>query len=224
MILISRLRVFTTVLSFLVSSNTFSHGGGLDTNGGHNNRKIGAYHCHRDYCKPRGINNKVAFKEAGYNRKNWRHWIDNDKDCQNTRAEILIAASLENVSYRNGKTCSVYSGKWYDPYSDKVWTLASDVDIDHIVPLAWAYAHGASDWSSERKAKFANDSENLIAVKDNINQAKGAKGPEQWLPPNYSFRCEYVNSFQRVVERYGLVYTTSEEVLVKHYIKRCAAL
>lgn len=209
----SSLKAFVSLVILLVSSNTFSHGGGLDDNGGHNDGKLAVYHCHRDYCKPRVINNKNPFEQVGYNRKNWRHWIDEDNDCQNTRAEILIATSLVDVTYRNNNACSVYHGKWYDPYSDKIWTLASDVDIDHIVPLAWAYSHGASNWSAKMKSKFANDTANLIAVEDNLNQTKGARGPDQWLPPNNAFRCQYVKKFNNLVKKYNLSYTSSEVVL-----------
>ena len=218
---ISCLKVFIPLAIFLASPNTFSHGGGLDANGGHNDRKLDIYHCHRDYCKPRVLSEKISYKKTGYNRKSWRHWVDEDHDCQNTRAEILIASSLENVTYRNSKACSVYSGKWYDPYSNKVWTLASDVDIDHIVPLAWAYAHGANDWSLQKKSNFANDAENLIAVEDNLNQAKGAKGPSQWLPPNKAFRCEYVKRFDGVVRSYGLIYNATEIITMARYLAAC---
>lgn len=37
---------------FLLPINAFAHGGGLDANGGHMDRKLGVYHCHRDYCQP----------------------------------------------------------------------------------------------------------------------------------------------------------------------------
>ena len=38
-----------------------------------------------------------------YNRKDYRHWIDSDRDCQNTRNEVLIQESLEPVSYKSSK-------------------------------------------------------------------------------------------------------------------------
>ena len=148
-----------------------------------------------------------------YSRKNWRHWIDADRDCQNTRAEVLIAGSLDTTAYTNARECTVFTGRWYDPYSNKVWTLASDLDIDHVVPLAWAHAHGASGWSLKKKAAFANDPRNLLAVEDNLNQSKGAKGPDQWLPPNTAYQCEYVIHFDSVVSRYALSYGPSEAVM-----------
>ena len=44
---------------------------------------------------------------------------------------------------------------------------------------------GASSWTTARRQAFANDLTNpqLLAVTDNVNQAKGDKGPEDWKPP-----------------------------------------
>ena len=164
---------------------------------------------------------KFDLPPPSYSRKSWRHWIDADRNCKNTRAEVLIAASIESVAYTNARECTVFTGRWYDPYSNKVWTLASDLDIDHVVPLAWAHAHGASRWSPKKKEIFANDAGNLLAVEDNLNQSKGAKGPDRWLPPNAAYQCEYVMHFDSVVKRYSLSYSSEEAVAVGRYLSSC---
>jgi len=204
-------------LNLFFSTIIFAHSGGLDSDGGHFEKQLGLYHCHSDYCDLK----KISFKEKNYNRKNWRHWIDEDRDCQNTRAEILIIKSILPPKFRNNKKCSVFSGKWYDPYSGKYWFLASDLDIDHLVPLHWAYNHGGRDWTNKKKTIFANDIENLIAVEDGLNQEKGSKGPDNWLPPKKSFQCLYVKKFDKVVKKYKLNYGSKEEIFIKKFLKQC---
>ena len=39
-----------TIILLVLSNLAFGHGGGLDSSGGHNNRKTGEYHCHREPC------------------------------------------------------------------------------------------------------------------------------------------------------------------------------
>jgi hypothetical protein len=39
--------IIVAALSFLFVSEAMAHGGGLDRNGCHHNRKDGSYHCHR---------------------------------------------------------------------------------------------------------------------------------------------------------------------------------
>lgn len=40
------------ILTFLTAASVFAHGGGLDANGCHTNRKTGDYHCHRAPATP----------------------------------------------------------------------------------------------------------------------------------------------------------------------------
>ncbi|WP_100644054.1 HNH endonuclease family protein [Alteromonas facilis] len=156
-----------------------------------------------------------------YDRNDYKHWSDFDGDCQNTRQEILISTSQVEVTFTNAKACTVKTGKWYDPYTDKTWTKASDVDIDHIVPLAAAHSRGAYAWSPSLKEQFANDPLNLIPVEDNTNQEKGAKGPADWMPPNHSYRCDYLKRYQLIMNKYGLSYHSSERRVVGRMMKAC---
>lgn len=50
---------------------------------------------------------------------------------------------------------------------------------------------GANTWNAAKREAFANDLTNpqLIAVTDDVNQAKGDKTPDLWKPPlSTSFR------------------------------------
>lgn len=140
----------------------------------------------------------------GYHRELYGEWIDEDKDCQNTRHEVLIKTSLIEPKFKTSKKCQVVSGKWYDPYSGEYFYKASDLDIDHIWPVKTAHISGASVWSKEKKQKFYNDIENLIPVSAGLNRSKKDRTPSEWLPPNKAFRCEYLQRWSHVQAKYKL--------------------
>lgn len=206
-----RVAFFALILVPLVA---FSHGGRTNAEGCHN-QSGGEYHCHngtKSIPKPDGPYSTL------YNRKSWPHWSDFDRDCMNTRQEILAAQSLVPISKPK---CTVKTGKWFDPYSGKTYTLASDLDIDHVVPLAWAHGHGAMNWTRDQKETFANDWDNLLVVDDSLNQSKGAKGPDDWMPPNHAYRCEYVAKFNSLVIQYRLSYAPSEKRTINKMLAAC---
>jgi len=98
----------------------------------------------------------------------------------------------------------VLTGKWLDPYTGNTFRKSADVDIDHMVPLYWAWQHGAYDWNKDKRVRFANDPRNLFAVQKSVNREKSASGPLRWLPPNVAFRCSYVVRFERITKIYDL--------------------
>lgn len=221
---------FIGVTLVIVSSAVFGHGGGLDKNGGHHDRKNGGYHCHREPCFSTQRNTDSALNEAVsenrqfsfvYRREDWKHWSDFDGDCMNTRHEILAAQSVGKVKL-SPDGCYVSSGEWHDPYSGKTITRASDLDIDHVVPLKWVNDHGGGAWSSSEKEKFANDPLNLLAVDDNLNQEKGAKGPVEWMPPNHVYRCKYLMKWEEILKAYpSLKMTASDRRTTGKMIAAC---
>lgn len=146
-----------------------------------------------------------------YKRQQWLpRWSDSDQDCQDTRHELLIRYSLAPVTYTRVDQCKVESGLWMDPYTGHFYERASDLDVEHIVPLKWAHDHGAASWSMEKKRQFAEDPENLWLVDDGRNQSKGHKGPDQWMPPYGPVRSHYLRRFMAVVKKYGLESTPAE--------------
>lgn len=184
-----------------------SHSGGLDTHGGHTNKSTGVYHCHRTGCESAESNNSQPNR---YDRDDWPHWLDSDGDCMNTRHEMLLEQA-DGAVIKSPDGCYVSAGTWIGPFSGKTFQRASDLDVDHIIPLKWAHENGGREWSRQQKAAFANDPLNLLVVDDGLNQSKGAKGPSQWMPPNHQFRCEYLHRWQLVLYKYPRLSMTSNE-------------
>lgn len=138
---------------------------------------------------------------SGYTRSDWKHWIDADQDCQDTRQEVLIRDSYTAVVLKDDG-CSVVSGVWISPYTNTPETDPSRLDIDHIVPLKWAFEHGARGWSPTLRQVFANDPENLVAVRAGENRSKGSRGPDRYLP--LVGIGQYLQKWCSVTGRYNL--------------------
>ena len=155
-----------------------------------------------------------------YERSAFGHgWDDADGDCQNSRAEALIVTSTTTVRFADDKRCRVVSGRWISPFTGKVIQNSNTIDIDHVVPLKWAWERGADSWSKAKRERFANDPVNLIPVEASLNRSKGAKGPNEWLPP--AGRCGYVARFARIVKRYGLEQRPDEAQWLRTFLNRC---
>lgn len=129
-------------------------------------------------------------------------WKDFDGDCKSTRHEILTDFSTITPLYKSSKQCRVVRGRWISMYTGDIHTKARVLDIDHIVPVAWAWYHGANEWDTEARIAFYNDPANLIAVEAKLNRQKSAKGPDKWLPPKN--QCQYFARFLRIVKKYKL--------------------
>jgi len=159
--------------------------------------------------------------KADYKRSAFGHgWDDTDGDCQNARAEALIATStVQPVQFAGADRCRVTRGRWISPFTGEVIQNASNIDIDHVVPLAWAWEHGAWQWSDEKRERFANDLIHLWPVEASLNRSKGAQGPDEWLPP--TGQCGYVSRFVRMVKKYDLTFTASESRWVENFLSRC---
>jgi hypothetical protein len=163
---------------------------------------------------------KQSDKRQDYERSAFGHgWDDVDGDCQNSRAEALIATSTTQVRFADNKRCRVVTGRWISPFTNRVIQNAGDIDIDHVVPLAWAWERGASNWSDVKRERFANDERNLWPVEASLNRSKGAKGPNQWLPP--SGACGYVARFYRLTRIYKLKALPKEADWIDAFIDEC---
>ena len=89
-------------------------------------------------------------------------------------------------------------GGWLSAFDGYSTDDPSELDIDHMVPLAEAWRSGASQWSGQQRLAYANDLEHpgsLIAVTAATNRSKSDRDPAQWQPPNRDAWCSYVTDW-----------------------------
>lgn len=156
---------------------------------------------------------------SGYDRDLFPHWHTVSGAC-NTRETVL---KRDGTNVVTDSSCAATSGRWYSPYDGATWSAASDVDIDHIIPLANAWKTGASSWSTSKREQFANDlsGPQLIAVTDNVNQAKGDKSPDAWKPPLTSYHCTYARMWIGSKYKWALTITSAEKSALTSMLNSC---
>ncbi|MFC6019789.1 HNH endonuclease family protein [Plantactinospora solaniradicis] len=163
----------------------------------------------------------AAESGSGYDRDLFPHWITISGTC-NTRETVL---RRDGSSVTVDGSCYPTSGSWYSPYDGATWTNPADVDIDHIVPLAEAWRSGANSWTTSRRRSFANDlsGPQLIAVTDNVNQAKGDQDPSTWQPSRTAYRCTYAKMWIRTKYIWSLRLQSSEKSALQAMLNTCTS-
>ena len=165
---------------------------------------------------------------AGYSREEFPHWaseaatygwMEPDGSCD-VRDAALIRDG-EDVEIDGD--CSITTGTWLDPYTGQTLTDSSEVDIDHVVPLANAWRSGASSarWSTADREVYANDPMVLLSADDAANQIKGDKGPEAWEPPNRDYWCEYSRRWIWIKSEWHLSINPAERSALRQMLGTC---
>ena len=157
---------------------------------------------------------------TGYDRALFPHWVDADSDGCSTRNEVLLAEADDPPSVTG--TCTLSGGRWYSYYDQVSWTNASDIDIDHMVPLAEAWDSGARSWTTSVRQAYANDlgdSRSLVGVTDNVNQTKGDQDVAEWLP-TYD-KCRYLREYVAVKHRWRLSVDSAEKSAMQSLASTC---
>lgn len=136
-----------------------------------------------------------------YNRtRHFGSWIT-DEDCFDTRAIVLERDSSTAVKYSTTNPCKVSQGTWLDPYSNKVFKKASEVQVDHLVALQNAYISGGSEWEPKVRCLYANvtfNSFHLKTVSSAENQRKSNRTPADYMPSDEAYACTYLRNWLEV--------------------------
>ena len=162
--------------------------------------------------------------KTGYARSQFPHWSDPDRNGCDARNDTL-KRDLTNITYKAGtRDCKVIAGQLLDPFSGKVITFSATkvvIDIDHVVALSNAWQTGAAYFDKNKRSQIANDPLNLLAVDAKLNRKKGDGDAATWLPPNKTFRCEYVGLQISVKAKYALWVTAAEKTAMEKVLQAC---
>jgi len=155
---------------------------------------------------------------TGYSRDLFPHWSGQGNGCD-TRQIVL----QRDADYYSGN-CPTTSGKWYSYFDGVIVYSPSEIDIDHVVPLAEAWRSGASNWTTEQRRAFANDltGPQLIAVTASVNRSKGDQDPSTWQPPRAGARCAYAKWWINTKYRWDLSLQSSEKTSLQTMLNGCA--
>jgi hypothetical protein len=161
--------------------------------------------------------------QTGYSREQFGNGWAVVNGCD-TR-EVILNRDLTQV-VTNDK-CQVTKGVLQDPYTGKTIQFSrgaessSAVQIDHVVALGDAWQKGAQQLSKTQREALANDPLELLAVDGPANQQKSDGDAATWLPPNKSFRCEYVARQIAVKKKYSLWVTQAEHDAMTSILNGC---
>ncbi|MFI8189868.1 HNH endonuclease family protein [Streptomyces sp. NPDC085946] len=177
-----------------------------------------------DRAAARTLIEKVRTKgrgpKTGYDRDEFGYaWMDTAdgvplaRNGCDTRNDLLQRDGRE-LRFRSGSRCVVVAMTLNDPYTGTTieWRKqrATEVQIDHVVPLSYSWQMGASRWSEAKRERLANDTLNLIPVEGRANSAKSDSGPASWLPPDQRIRCAYAVRFAQVALKYEMPVTAPD--------------
>ena len=205
------------------------HAGNTDLNGGHYWGQ--SYHCHMTGCEMPdtfdfGRRSRDSLltdyrrREKFFNEDDWSFEEDFDGDCQSTRQEMLILTSRSNVRYTNPRNCVVRTGQWLDEYTGETFEVAVKIEVDHVIPRMYAHTHGGDRWMPEQKLQFSNDPLNIMLVERREIRRKRDRGPSRYLPRD-EFKCEYVNLWNQISEKYNLQLSASDRSTISRIKADC---
>lgn len=158
-------------------------------------------------------------------------WSDTDGNGCNQRDDVLLRDAVPGtttVADQGGCAHDVLAGTWIDPYTGKTLVFddlkdlsqAQAIQIDHVVPLAEAWASGADTWSDNKRREFANDLAVLLAVDGPTNASKSDGDPAAWRPRK-AYQCVYARRWIRTKHRYDLAVDASEVTALRGMLGYC---
>ena len=119
--------------------------------------------------------------------------------------------------------CNVVAGTWKSVYDGKTLTSPTQVDIDHVVPLANAWRSGAAAWTTAQREDFANDLDDpqLVAVSAAPTGPRATRTRRPGSRPATDNWCSYARDWIAVKTHWKLTVTTAEKSALADMLEKC---
>lgn len=176
----------------------------------------------------------------GYDRENFPHWeaatSDLGWDSEVEGCDVRWATLWRDghdLVWDDQESCIMGEpGYWEDQYGyidpdtgemEEYLNSGdpSEFDVDHIVALAAGHRSGLDGADEETLKQFANDPLNVEVSDASANRSKGDQTADTYLPPG-EFRCEYVDRYIQVKDKYDLVVIQAEKDRLSDTLAECA--
>lgn len=155
---------------------------------------------------------------AGYSREKFGDGWATQADGCDTRADLLAHTSAAPVT-RHGR-CTVRTGRWVVSYNGQTYTQASKTQIDHIVPLHYAWDVAASGWTASQRESFANDTSELVVSDVHDNEVKQDDMPPDW-EPIAADRCAYAEQMIAELAEWSIPVTARAKPALTDMLAGC---
>jgi Protein of unknown function (DUF1524) len=149
-------------------------------------------------------------------------WGEAGNGCD-VRDEVLAVESTVEPT-RGDDGCAVVRGRWVSLYDGYSTPDPTELEIDHLVPLAEAWASGARAWPEARREAYANDTRHpdaLVAVTAATNTAKSDKDPAEWMPSKRESWCRYAAAWITQKHAWQLTIDGPEKTALINVLASC---
>ncbi len=192
-------------LLFITSASLQAHPGRTASDG---------YHYCRTNCDKWG---EVAGQRHGHGQPKAK------LETQTEAARTTASCKYSRKSWQYKSRLSPYADATVGFYTN---IKARATDVDHVVALSDASRSGGCTWSSAKKKKFGNDSENHVPSIPHVNQAlKNNYPPKKFianmnkLNDQYEFapkrKCQYVTIYYNIKTKYNLSFAENDPATFK---------
>ena len=172
------------VLSLIFTHQAVSHGGGLNSEGCHNEKKTGGYHCHR----------ATSYKTTSPKQSDTKSYDREDYNYRSYRATT-------SVGFYTGRTCK----------SINIDHIVSLKDAHESGAYGWSLekksAFGNDRYNHVPSCRKINSSKGSAGPREFLKRSQDGKGLDYQI---IRF-CQYVKRYHSVKIKYGLSFASNSK-------------